>query len=60
MAVDRFSQDYAEMLYSDYLELDQDQNGMLSSQELMHFRGGAMPGGGLTYAFVQRVFQVCP
>jgi len=46
------------MLYSDYLELDADQNGMLSLNELLHFRGGAPPGGGLTLAFVQRVFQV--
>ena len=47
------------MLYSDYLELDADQNGMLSVGELMRFRGGAPPGGGLTAPFVQRVFQEC-
>jgi len=47
------------MLYSDYLELDADQNGMLSVGELMRFRGGAPPGGGLTAPFVQRVFQDC-
>lgn len=49
-----FSLDYAEMLYSDYLELDSDQNGMLSVSELARFRGG-----GLTMPFVQRVFQEC-
>ncbi|EOD36050.1 hypothetical protein EMIHUDRAFT_226900 [Emiliania huxleyi CCMP1516] len=49
-----FSLEYAEMLYSDYLELDADQNGMLSVGELMRFRGGAPPGGGLTAPFVQR------
>jgi len=55
-----FSLEYAEMLYSDYLELDADQNGMLSVGELMRFRGGAPPGGGLTAPFVQRVFQEGP
>jgi len=49
-----FSLDYAEMLYSDYLKLDSDQNGMLSVNELAHYKGG-----GLTMPFVQRVFQEC-
>jgi serine/threonine-protein phosphatase 2A regulatory subunit B'' len=45
---------YAEMLYADYLELDADQNGLLSPSELARYRGG-----GLTNAFVSRVFQEC-
>jgi len=49
-----FSLEHAEMLYLDYLELDADQNGMLSAAELSNYRGG-----GLTYEFVQRVFQEC-
>lgn len=49
-----FSLAYAEMLYADYLELDEDQNGMLSAAELGRYRGG-----GLTNVFVSRVFQEC-
>ncbi len=49
-----FSLAYAEMLYADYLDLDADQNGMLSASELSRYRGG-----GLTGVFVQRVFQEC-
>ena len=45
---------YAEMLYADYLELDTDQNGLLSASELGRYRGG-----GLTTAFVSRIFQEC-
>ena len=49
-----FSLPYAEMLYADYLELDTDQNGLLSASELLRYRGG-----GLTNVFVQRIFQEC-
>ena len=49
-----FSLAYAEMLYADYLELDDDQNGMLSAQELSRYRGG-----GLTGVFIARIFQEC-
>jgi len=49
-----FALEYAEMLYSDYLELDADQNGMLCVNELVRYRSG-----GITRAFVQRVFQEC-
>ena len=42
------------MLYADYLELDADQNGMLSAEELARYRGG-----GLTSVFVSRIFQEC-
>ena len=49
-----FSLPYAEMLYADYLELDTDQNGLLSAIELSRYRGG-----GLTTAFVSRIFQDC-
>jgi serine/threonine-protein phosphatase 2A regulatory subunit B'' len=49
-----FSLPYAEMLYADYLELDTDQNGLLSASELGRYRGG-----GLTTAFVSRIFQEC-
>ena len=49
-----FSLAYAEMLYADYLELDEDQNGMLSAQELSRYRGG-----GLTRVFIERIFQEC-
>ena len=49
-----FSLPYAEMLYADYLDLDADQNGMLSASELSRYRGS-----GLTTVFVQRIFQEC-
>ena len=49
-----FSLTYAESLYADYLELDEDQNGMLSAQELSRYRGG-----GLTSVFIERIFQEC-
>lgn len=49
-----FSIDYAEWLYAEYLELDTDQNGMLTLSELMRYRGG-----GLTLEFAQRIFQEC-
>jgi len=49
-----FSLAYAEMLYADYLELDEDQNGMLSAAELSRYRGG-----GLTSVFISRIFQEC-
>ena len=49
---------YIYILQIDRYKYDADQNGMLSLNELLHFRGGAPPGGGLTLAFVQRVFQV--
>lgn len=39
-------------VYSNYLELDTDQNGMLRRSELTAFRGGT-----LTDAFLDRVFQ---
>jgi serine/threonine-protein phosphatase 2A regulatory subunit B'' len=48
-----FSLPHAEMMYIEYLDLDQDQNGMLCLAELSNFRGG-----GLTVELVQRVFQV--
>ena len=49
-----FSLAYAEMLYADYLGLDADQNGMLSAAELARYRGG-----GLTTAFISRIYQEC-
>ena len=49
-----FTLPYAEMLYANYLELDTDQNGLLSAKELMRYRGG-----GLTSVFVSRIFQEC-
>jgi len=42
------------MLYADYLELDDDENGMLTAAELGRYRGGY-----LTSVFVSRVFQEC-
>lgn len=47
-----FSAANALRLYSTYLELDADQNGMLSAAEL-----AAWHGGSLTPAFVTRLFQ---
>ena len=49
-----FSAGNALRVYSQYLELDTDQNGMLSPSELLQFRGGT-----LTESFVHRVFQEC-
>mmetsp|Transcript_25276 Transcript_25276/g.84985 ORF Transcript_25276/g.84985 Transcript_25276/m.84985 type:complete len:259 (+) Transcript_25276:1195-1971(+) len=45
----------AKQVYSDYLELDADHNGMVSPAELLRFRG-ARRGARLTPAFVGRVF----
>mmetsp|Transcript_9407 Transcript_9407/g.20601 ORF Transcript_9407/g.20601 Transcript_9407/m.20601 type:complete len:318 (+) Transcript_9407:3-956(+) len=47
-----FALDHAETLYSDYLSLDTDQNGMLCQSELLRFGGG-----GLTAPIVRRLFQ---
>jgi serine/threonine-protein phosphatase 2A regulatory subunit B'' len=49
-----FSASNALRVYSQYLELDGDQNGMLAPHELARFRGGT-----LTDAIVARVFQEC-
>jgi len=50
-----FLPDNAKRVYSDYLELDEDHNGMLSRAELLNFRG---KGGEarLTKCFVERVY----
>ena len=37
-----FTLPYAEMLYANYLELDTDQNGLLSAAELSRYRGGGL------------------
>lgn len=49
-----FSQQTALAVYGEYLQLDTDQNGMLSPTEL-----GAYGGGGLTRPFVENLFQEC-
>ncbi|KAJ8598630.1 hypothetical protein CTAYLR_003062 [Chrysophaeum taylorii] len=51
-----FFPDNAKRVYSDYLELDVDHNGMLSKREFANFRG---PRGDtrLTLAFADRVFE---
>lgn len=56
LAASWFYPDNAQRVYSDYLELDVDHNGMLSKHEFLHFRG---PRGEtrLTDAFVDRVFE---
>merc|ERR1711957_88169 len=45
-------QQSAAQVYDDYLQLDADQNGMLSASELARWRDG-----GLTTHFVARLFQ---
>ena len=49
-----FSHESTAQIYDDYLQLDADQNGMLSAEELARYRGG-----GLTSVFVSRIFQEC-
>jgi len=49
-----FSVHSAFKVYRSYLDLDKDQNGMLSPQELKGFGSG-----GLTEVFIQRVFEEC-
>eukprot|EP00947_MAST-08B_sp_MAST-8B-sp1_P001881 g1881.t1 len=49
-----FSSRNALRVYSDYLELDEDHNGMLSKSELISYGNGT-----LTHVFVNRVFQEC-
>ncbi|KAG8469567.1 hypothetical protein KFE25_006022 [Diacronema lutheri] len=49
-----FSQQTALAVYGEYLQLDTDQNGMLSPGELSQYGGG-----GLTQPFVQNLFQEC-
>ena len=56
LRVNWFSLEHAEQLYLEYLELDQDQNGMLSSAELSNYR---CPTVQLTPEFVDRIFQEC-
>ncbi|XP_050438348.1 serine/threonine-protein phosphatase 2A regulatory subunit B'' subunit gamma-like [Adelges cooleyi] len=48
-----FSVPSALRIYSMYLELDKDQNGLLSREELASYKSGS-----LTSAFLDRVFQV--
>ncbi|KAH8049261.1 hypothetical protein JL720_15650 [Aureococcus anophagefferens] len=48
-----FLPDNAKRVYSDYLELDEDHNGMLSKAELLNFRG-LRGEARLTKAFVER------
>ena len=50
-----FLPDNAKRVYSDYLELDEDHNGMLSKAELLNFRG-LRGEARLTKAFVERVY----
>ena len=50
-----FLPDNAKRVYSDYLELDEDHNGMLSKAELLNFRGSKGEAR-LTKAFVERVY----
>jgi len=47
-----FSMQSALKVYGDYLELDADQNGMLSKEELSHYGSGM-----LTNVFIDRVFE---
>lgn len=49
-----FSQQTALAVYGEYLQLDTDQNGMLSPSEL-----GAYGGGGLIKPFIDNLFQEC-
>jgi len=49
-----FSVQSALKVYGAYLELDSDQNGMLSRSELMNYGSGAVM---LTDVFIQRVFE---
>lgn len=51
-----FFPDNAKRVYSDYLELDVDQNGMLSKREFVNFRGHRGDTR-LTDAFADRVFE---
>jgi Ca2+-binding EF-hand superfamily protein len=51
-----FSAENALRVYSEYLELDADQNGMLSREELLNYPGSKQPMR-LTRAFVKRVFE---
>mmetsp|Transcript_42560 Transcript_42560/g.100151 ORF Transcript_42560/g.100151 Transcript_42560/m.100151 type:complete len:313 (+) Transcript_42560:319-1257(+) len=54
LASNWFSSHNALRVYSMYLRLDMDRNGLLSREELQHFGGR-----GLTSVFVERVFQQC-
>lgn len=49
-----FSAPSALRVYGQYLNLDRDQNGMLSKQELSRYGTGT-----LTKVFIDRVFQEC-
>jgi serine/threonine-protein phosphatase 2A regulatory subunit B'' len=49
-----FSAANALRVYSQYLQLDVDQNGMLTAQELAAYRGGI-----LTSAAIERIFEEC-
>eukprot|EP00919_Chromeraceae_sp_WS-2016_P012206 GHVR01028572.1.p1 GENE.GHVR01028572.1~~GHVR01028572.1.p1 ORF type:complete len:257 (+),score=43.51 GHVR01028572.1:476-1246(+) len=53
LSINWFSLQSAMRVYSMYLELDHDQNGMLSPAELHRYSPG------LTEVFIQRVFQEC-
>eukprot|EP00903_Cladosiphon_okamuranus_P019399 g17836.t1 len=50
-----FSAENTLRVYGEYLELDEDQNGMLSKRELMNF--GSRQRTRLTPVFVQRLFE---
>jgi serine/threonine-protein phosphatase 2A regulatory subunit B'' len=52
LASNWFSSESSQRVYSDFLKLDQDRNGMLSRKELARYRGG-----NLTKTFLDRVFQ---
>ena len=54
-----FSAENALRVYSEYLELDTDQNGMLSRDELLAYSGSKQPMR-LTKAFVWRIFEEIP
>lgn len=49
-----FSASSALRVYSQYLQLDGDQNGMLSASEMSAYRGGI-----LTSACIERIFEEC-
>ena len=52
-----FSAESSLRVYSQYLELDKDQNGLLSKTELMNYVGTERQSMRLTPAFIDRIFE---
>ncbi|CAN0189144.1 unnamed protein product, partial [Discosporangium mesarthrocarpum] len=51
-----FSAESSLRVYSEYLELDKDENGMLSKEELINYVGSRVPMR-LTPIFIQRIYE---